>query len=96
MYFFSIIRQNSAAAAVNASTDSNLSESVPAKNELKVSSKVELIANQIVTLNLIEIRQLSDLLKNQLNLPDVPMGVMSMSNVAVAKQEVYTIRIFYN
>ncbi|OAD58405.1 39S ribosomal protein L12, mitochondrial [Eufriesea mexicana] len=78
-----IIRQNSA-AAVSTATDS-LSESVSTKDELKVSSKVELIANQIVTLNLIEVRQLSDLLKKQLNLPDAP--IMSMGTVNAPKPE---------
>ncbi|XP_012347385.1 39S ribosomal protein L12, mitochondrial isoform X1 [Apis florea] len=50
-------------------------ESVATQNELPVNSKIEQIANQIVSLNLIEVAQLSELLKKRLNLPDaMPMS----------------------
>ena len=64
-----------------------LSESVATENELPVNSKIEQIANQIVCLNLIEVAQLSELLKKKLNLPDA----MPMSNFVAApvKGEVY-------
>lgn len=65
----------------------SLLESVVTQNELPVNSKIEQIANQIVSLNLIEVAQLSELLKKRLNLPDA----MPMSNFVAApvKTEVY-------
>lgn len=65
-----------------------MSESVSTESHPAVSSKIEMIASQIVNLNLIEVAQLSDLLKKKLNLPDapvMPMGgfVPSASNVEV-------------
>ncbi|KAK9298310.1 hypothetical protein QLX08_008316 [Tetragonisca angustula] len=71
-----IIQQTEVTAAATASTVS-VSESVSTENHPAVSSKIEMIANQIVNLNLIEVAQLSDLLKKKLNLPDatiMPMG----------------------
>ncbi|XP_006613211.1 39S ribosomal protein L12, mitochondrial [Apis dorsata] len=72
-----IIQQTEAVAAM--STPSLL-ESVVTQNELPVNSKIEQIANQIVSLNLIEVAQLSELLKKRLNLPDA----MPMSNFVAA------------
>ncbi|KAK6640486.1 hypothetical protein RUM44_012181 [Polyplax serrata] len=40
---------------------------------LKTSPKIEEIANNIAQLNLIEVAELTDLLKKKLNLPDAPM-----------------------
>lgn len=62
-------------------------ESLATQNELPVNSKIEQIANQIVSLNLIEVAQLSELLKKRLNLPDA----MPMSSFVAApvKAEVY-------
>ncbi|CAK9802719.1 39S ribosomal protein L12, mitochondrial [Anthophora plagiata] len=68
-----IVQQAEAAAALNTSSTS---EDVSSKEQLKVNPKVEQIADQIVTLNLVEAAQLSDILKKRLNLPDAPM--MSM------------------
>lgn len=53
-----------------------MSESVSTENHPAVSSKIEMIASQIVNLNLIEVAQLSDLLKKKLNLPDAPIMPM--------------------
>ncbi|PBC26462.1 39S ribosomal protein L12 [Apis cerana cerana] len=66
-----IIQQTEAVAAMNTS----LLESVATQKELPVNSKIEQIANQIISLNLIEVAQLSELLKKKLNLPDaMPMN----------------------
>ncbi|KAG6797570.1 39S ribosomal protein L12, mitochondrial [Apis mellifera caucasica] len=72
-----IIQQTEAVAAMSTPP---LSESVATENELPVNSKIEQIANQIVCLNLIEVAQLSELLKKKLNLPDA----MPMSNFVAA------------
>ncbi|KOX78312.1 39S ribosomal protein L12, mitochondrial [Melipona quadrifasciata] len=85
-----IIQQTEVTAAATASTVS-VSESVPTESHPAVSSKIEMIAGQIVNLNLIEVAQLSDLLKKKLNLPDapvMPMGgfVASGPNVEVEEE----------
>ena len=48
-----------------------------------------MIANHIVSLNLIEVAQLSDLLKKRLNLPDAPVMPMGGFVSAASKVEVY-------
>lgn len=71
--------------------NTSLLESVATQKELPVNSKIEQIANQIISLNLIEVAQLSELLKKKLNLPDaMPMN----SFVAGPVKEVY-IYIYY-
>jgi large subunit ribosomal protein L7/L12 len=51
----------------------------------KFSPKIESLVNEITKLNLIEVGELSDLLKKKLNLPDVPvMPVGGFSPVAAA------------
>ncbi|XP_050473684.1 39S ribosomal protein L12, mitochondrial [Bombus huntii] len=69
-----IIQQSEVAAAATASTTS-VSESVSTQQE-SANAKIEMIANHIVSLNLIEVAQLSDLLKKRLNLPDAPVMPM--------------------
>ncbi|XP_043512874.1 39S ribosomal protein L12, mitochondrial [Frieseomelitta varia] len=86
-----IIQQTEVTAAATASTVS-VSESVSTENHPAVSSKIEMIANQIVNLNLIEVAQLSDLLKKKLNLPDapiMPMGgfIANAPNAEVEEEE---------
>ncbi|XP_050594820.1 39S ribosomal protein L12, mitochondrial [Bombus affinis] len=77
-----IIQQSEVAAT--ASTTS-VSESVSTQQE-PVNAKIEMIANHIVSLNLIEVAQLSDLLKKRLNLPDAP--VMPMGGFVSAAPKV--------
>lgn len=72
--------------------NTSLLESVTTQKELPVNSKIEQIANQIISLNLIEVAQLSELLKKKLNLPDaMPMNSFVAGPV---KAEVY-IYIYY-
>lgn len=63
-------------------------ESVSTQQE-PVNAKIEMIANHIVSLNLIEVAQLSDLLKKRLNLPDAPVMPMGGFVSAASKVEVY-------
>lgn len=65
-----------------------MSESVSTQQE-PVNAKIEMIANHIVSLNLIEVAQLSDLLKKRLNLPDAPVMPMGGFVGAAPKVEVY-------
>ena len=69
-----IIQQSEVAAAATTNTTS-VSESVSTQQE-PANAKIEMIANQIVSLNLIEVAQLSELLKKRLNLPDAPVMPM--------------------
>ncbi|KZC08256.1 PREDICTED: 39S ribosomal protein L12, mitochondrial [Dufourea novaeangliae] len=80
--FHKCIVQQTEAAAVTARVEPLVSPPVDTTKQPPVSSKIEQIADQIVTLNLIEVAQLSDLLKKRLNLPDAPM--MPMGGFAVA------------
>lgn len=59
----------------------------PSNSDKPVSPKIDKIANDITALNLIEVAQLSDLLKKRLNLPDVP----AMSAIASPLQPVVII-----
>ncbi|XP_070154779.1 large ribosomal subunit protein bL12 [Polyergus mexicanus] len=56
----------------------------PSRADKVVNPKIDKIANDISALNLIEVAQLSDLLKRRLNLPDAP--IMPMGGFAVAPQ----------
>ncbi|KAH0954910.1 hypothetical protein HN011_011616 [Eciton burchellii] len=55
-------------------------------NSISVNPKIDRIANDITALNLIEVAELSELLKKRLNLPDVP--VAPIGGFAVASQSV--------
>lgn len=46
---------------------------VPEGGEKPVSSKIEKLVSEITTLNLLEVSELSQVLKNRLNLPDAPL-----------------------
>lgn len=62
---------------------------VSTPRETQTSSKIDQIADQIVSLNLIEVAKLSELLKKRLNLPDAPVmpmgGFMAAAPVEVRK-----------
>ncbi|XP_031828114.1 mitochondrial ribosomal protein L12 [Nomia melanderi] len=81
-----LVQQTEAAATVNVA-DSSVSPSVAPSNEPEVSSKIDQIAKQIVSLNLVEVAQLSDLLKKRLNLPDAPVMPMGGFVAAGAQSE---------
>ncbi|XP_076249012.1 mitochondrial ribosomal protein L12 [Calliopsis andreniformis] len=70
--------------AVTAVSEPSVSPSASQSKEPEVSSRIDQIANQIISLNLIEVAQLSDLLKKRLNLPDAP--VMPMGGFVPAAQ----------
>ncbi|XP_034939885.1 39S ribosomal protein L12, mitochondrial [Chelonus insularis] len=57
----------------------------PESSEMVVSPKIEKIFQEISSLNLIEVAQLSDVLKKRLNLPDAPM--MAMAGPAAPAEE---------
>lgn len=57
---------------------------VPEGVDKPVSAKIDKIANDISALNLIEVAELSDVLKKRLNLPDAP--VMPMGGFQMTAQ----------
>ncbi|XP_021935645.1 39S ribosomal protein L12, mitochondrial isoform X2 [Zootermopsis nevadensis] len=62
----------------------------PEGEEKKFSPKIESLVNEITKLNLIEVGELSDLLKKKLNLPDTPLlpvGGFSPVLTAAAPEE---------
>lgn len=82
---FSIAQQaeSSSAAAAQAA----LSAPLPLTGVDKpVNPKIDKLVNDITALNLIEVAELSDLLKKRLNLPDVP--VMPVGGTFAATQSV--------
>lgn len=86
---FSIIRRvesTSAAAATESTPSSSRPPPPPPPSgaDKPVDPKIDKIANDISALNLIEVAQLSDLLKKRLNLPDAP--VMPIGGFAAAPQ----------
>lgn len=83
---FSIIRQaeSTSSAATSAAPSPQPPPPPPSEADKLVNPKIDKIANDISALNLIEVAQLSDLLKRRLNLPDAP--VMPMGGFAVASQ----------
>lgn len=56
----------------------------PSNVEKAVNPKIDRIAQEITALNLIEVAELSDVLKKRLNLPDAP--VMPIGGVAIANK----------
>ncbi|KAL0109175.1 hypothetical protein PUN28_014339 [Cardiocondyla obscurior] len=66
------IRQEASVAAAAIKTASPPSPPLSLDNEA-VDPKIDKIANDITSLNLVEVAQLSDLLKKRLNLPDAPV-----------------------
>lgn len=73
-------------AEVVTSSAEKLSIPVPEGVDKPINPKIDKIAQEITGLNLIEVSELSDLLKKRLNLPDAP--VMPMSGMVMAKAEV--------
>ncbi|XP_063980155.1 large ribosomal subunit protein bL12m [Diachasmimorpha longicaudata] len=57
----------------------------PEGSDKPVSQKIEKLVQDITALNLIEVAELSDVLKKRLNLPDAP--VMPMGGMIMAKPE---------
>lgn len=72
------LRQVEAATAA----EPKLTIPLPENVEKPVSAKIDKLATEITALNLIEVSELSDLLKKRLNLPDAP--VMPMGGFAMA------------
>lgn len=65
----------------------------PSTVEKKVSSKIEKLVSEITQLNLIEVSDLSEVLKKRLNLPDAPMmpvGGFAMGGASVEEEEAAT------
>jgi hypothetical protein len=54
-------------------TEAPLQDPQPEGEAKKFSPKIENLVNEITKLNLIEVGELSDLLKKRLNLPDAPL-----------------------
>lgn len=72
----SALQENAAAAAATVAAESVPVPPVSTDIELSISPKIDKVANDIMAMNLVEVAQLSELLKKRLNLPDMP--VMSM------------------
>lgn len=87
---FSIIRRTETGAATATMTQT-APPPPPSGADKPVSPKIDKIANDITALNLIEVAELSDLLKKRLNLPDAP--VMPIGGFAAASQATVTIVI---
>lgn len=83
-FYKCVVQRTEVAAAASEATPS---PSVSTSSEPEVSSKIDQIANQITSLNLIEVAQLSDLLKKRLNLPDAPMMPMGGFGAPKAEEE---------
>lgn len=75
------VAHNQAEAAAAAAVG-KLTIPVPEGVDKPVSPKIDKIAQEITSLNLIEVAELSDLLKKRLNLPDAP--VMPVGGFAAA------------
>lgn len=71
--------------AVAATTQPKLDFPVPEGLDKPASAKIDKIAQEITSLNLVEVAELSDLLKRRLNLPDAPM--MAVGSVGASKEE---------
>ncbi|KAI4497823.1 hypothetical protein M0802_007149 [Mischocyttarus mexicanus] len=82
-----VVVYQSADAAPVASTrpTENLTIPVPEGEDKPVSPKLDQIAKDITNLNLIEVMELSNLLKKRLNLPDAP--VMPIGGFAAAPRQ---------
>lgn len=89
----SIVRQTESSTAVATEAASSPPSPPPLSDANKpVDPKIDKIVNDITSLNLIEVAELSDLLKKRLNLPDAP--VMPVGGFIAASQAVIVI-IFY-
>ncbi|XP_043489706.1 39S ribosomal protein L12, mitochondrial [Polistes fuscatus] len=81
-----VVCQSDAAPIASTRPTENLTIPVPEGMDKPVSAKLDQIAKDIISLNLIEVMELSNLLKKRLNLPDAP--VMPVGGFAPApKQE---------
>jgi len=88
---FSIARRAESSAAATAQVAPPLPPP-PSNVDKPVNPKIDKIANDITALNLIEVAELSDLLKKRLNLPDAP--VMPIGGFVAAPQAVVTFSIY--
>jgi len=88
----SIIRQTESSTAV--ATEAAPSPSPPPLSgvDKPVDPKIDKIVNDITSLNLIEVAELSDLLKKRLNLPDAP--VMPVGGFVAAAQAVIIVTFY--
>lgn len=72
-------------------TTSPLTIPVPPGFEKPLSPKIEKLVSEITTLNLLEVSELSQVLKKRLNLPDAPLlpagGFMAAMPVAAVEEE---------
>lgn len=78
---FSVVQQTEASAVETSSV-----QAASLSDVNLVNPKIDKIANDITALNLIEVAELSDLLKKRLNLPDAP--IMPMGGFAAMPAEV--------
>lgn len=93
LFYFSVVQrtESSTAAATKAAPSPPLPP--PPSGDKPVDPKIDKIANDITSLNLIEVAELSDLLKKRLNLPDAP--VMPVGGFVAAQSMVIGVTIFY-
>ncbi|XP_011881003.1 PREDICTED: 39S ribosomal protein L12, mitochondrial [Vollenhovia emeryi] len=85
-----IVRQTESSTAAATKAASPPLPPPPSDADKPVDPKIDKIANDITSLNLIEVAELSDLLKKRLNLPDapvVPVGGFVAASQAVEEEE---------
>lgn len=76
MFFLPSAVLNQAEPAVAPTTPEPITIPQPSGAEKIASPKIEKLVTEISSLNLLEVTELSDLLKKRLNLPDAPMMPM--------------------
>lgn len=74
--------------ATSAQPSEPLTIPVPEGVDKPVSAKIDQIAKDITALNLLEVAELSDVLKKRLNLPDAPVMPIGGFAAGPAKSEV--------
>jgi large subunit ribosomal protein L7/L12 len=85
-------------ASPTSATEGLLQVPQPEGEVKKFSPKIESLVNEITKLNLIEVGELSDLLKKKLNLPDTPLmpvGGFSPVTAAAPPEVIKSIQCFY-
>ncbi|KAJ8679672.1 hypothetical protein QAD02_015459 [Eretmocerus hayati] len=85
--FHKCLQLSQAEAAAVAAAGEKLTIPVPEGVDKPVSPKIDKIAHEITALNLLEVAELSDLLKKRLNLPDAPVMPVGGFAPAPAQEE---------
>lgn len=87
-FFFAFSSVSRYQEAVAAAAVEKLTIPVPEGVEKPVSLKIDKLVQEITALNLLEVAELSDVLKKRLNLPDAPVMPIGGQFMAAPKAEV--------